>query len=53
VYNALGQELRTLYQQQANPGIYREAWDTKGLAAGTYFLKVQSGQSVQTKKLIK
>jgi len=53
VYNALGQELKTLYQQQANPGIYREAWETKGLAAGTYFLKVQSGQSVQTKKLIK
>jgi len=53
LFNAFGQELSILFQQSCHPGIYRQEWNTAELTPGSYFLKVQSGQFVETKILIK
>ncbi len=48
IYNLLGQEVMA-----ANVGSTQTDLDLSGLAAGTYVIKIKTGTSVQTKKIVK
>jgi hypothetical protein len=60
VYNVLGQEVITLVSGNLAAGSYKYRWETRGLASGVYFYKLEAGNPstssgqgfVQTKKML-
>ena len=52
VYNVLGQEVRTLINEQQAPGTYRVRFDATGLASGLYFYRITAGAFVDIKKMM-
>ena len=57
IYNALGQAVRTLLQQQREAGTHQIHWDGKddqgrALASGTYLLIMRAGAMHQTTKML-
>ena len=53
VYNALGQEIATLVDEERTPGSYSAVWDAKELASGTYWSRLTAdGKSVVQKMLL-
>ena len=55
VYNAMGQEVATLIDQNQNPGAYRVSWNANNLPTGIYFyqLQVNDFQDVRRMMLLK
>jgi hypothetical protein len=52
VFDALGREVATLVQAEQSAGRYRVTFDAGNLTSGTYFYRLQAGNSVDTKKLL-
>ena len=60
VYNAIGQEVKTLVDETKQIGTYRTGFDATNLTSGIYFYKLQAGDPstgsgqafVETKKMI-
>ncbi len=52
VYDLLGNEVTTLYQEKLESGNYSKSFDAKGLSSGIYFYKLQVGKISETKKMI-
>ncbi len=52
VYNVIGQRVATLVNQQQAPGQYNVSFDASSLASGLYFYRLQSGNQVQTNKMM-
>jgi photosystem II stability/assembly factor-like uncharacterized protein len=52
VYNIMGQRVATLVNDQKPAGYYTSTFDAAHLASGTYIYRLQSGNTVITKKLL-
>ncbi|MCB9248250.1 MAG: T9SS type A sorting domain-containing protein [Ignavibacteriales bacterium] len=52
VYDVLGREIKTLVNQKQKAGNYEVSFDTKELSSGVYFYRLQSGDFIQTKKMM-
>jgi hypothetical protein len=52
IYNLLGREVATLVDEVKAPGSYEVRFDGSRLASGVYFYRMQSGDYVQSKKLL-
>jgi hypothetical protein len=52
VYNSLGQEVSQLVNENLSPGTYEVSFDGAGLNSGIYFYTIQSGDFVETKKMM-
>ncbi len=57
IFNALGQEVRTLANSRQSPGLKSFVWDGKNdlgqpVNSGIYFYTVKTGERVQTKKMV-
>jgi minor extracellular serine protease Vpr len=52
VFNILGQEVTTLLNEDMAAGQYKVAWNTSGIATGTYFYRLQAGSFVESKKMV-
>ncbi len=52
VFNALGQEVATLYQGYQKSGSYKANFDGSRYASGVYFYRLQAGSASITKKLV-
>ena len=52
VYDILGNEIATLVNEPKAPGYYEVKFDGSNLPSGIYFYRLESGNFVQTKKLI-
>jgi hypothetical protein len=52
VYNALGQLVATLVDQNQEPGVYRTVWGASSVPSGIYFYRLRAGDFVQTKKML-
>jgi hypothetical protein len=52
VYDILGNEINTLVNEEKQAGSYELEFDASGLTSGVYFYKLQSGNKVETKKLV-
>ena len=57
VYNALGQQIKTLSDGQLNPGSYRVTWDGTNdngaaVSSGIYFLRMSAGSFAQHRRML-
>jgi Zn-dependent M28 family amino/carboxypeptidase len=52
VYNTLGQEVALLVQGEQEAGYHEVRFDASGLSSGVYFYRLQTGDFVQTRKLL-
>jgi hypothetical protein len=52
IYDVLGREVETLVHEQMNPGTYTVQWNARNISSGVYFYRLQSGNFVQTMKLM-
>ena len=52
IYDVLGNEVATLVNEVQPNGNYEVEFNASGLASGTYFYKLQSGEFIQTKKMV-
>jgi len=52
IYDVLGNEVATLVDEFKPAGTYEIKFDANGLSSGVYFYKLQSGNFVETKKMI-
>ncbi|MBS4034780.1 MAG: T9SS type A sorting domain-containing protein [Ignavibacterium sp.] len=52
VYDVLGNEVTTLVNEYHKVGSYEVIFDASNLPSGTYFYRLQAGETTDTKKLI-
>lgn len=57
IYTLLGQEVKTLVNQEMNPGTYKVTWNGRNdygeyVPSGTYLYRLQSGKFSTTKKML-
>ena len=52
LYDAFGQEVKTLISEELQKGQYEKEWDASSVASGVYYFSMQAGNYNQTKKLI-
>jgi len=52
VYDVLGNEIATLVNEEKPAGIYEVEFDAAGLPSGIYFYKLQTGNIIETKKML-
>ena len=52
IYDVLGREVRTLVNEFKQAGTYELQFSANGLASGIYLYRIESGNFVQTKKMI-
>jgi len=52
VYDVLGKEIATLVNKEQQSGNYKVTFNASSLPSGIYFYRLQSGNFVETKKLI-
>jgi hypothetical protein len=57
LYNTLGQAVRTLANQDYEPGVHSVTWDGRNasgqrVSSGVYFYRMQAGDFIATKKLL-
>lgn len=52
VFNVIGQRVTTLVDEVQPAGRYKILWNAAGYSTGTYFLRIQAGDFIDTKKLM-
>lgn len=52
VYNALGQEVKTLVSGPATPGEYMVQFDGAEFSSGFYYYQLKAGSFIETKKMV-
>ena len=52
IYNILGQEVKTLVDEQQFPGTYQAMFDASHLASGVYFYRLTAGDYTEVKKMM-
>lgn len=52
VFNALGEEVTTLVNQNLSPGTYKADWEASKYPSGVYFYRISAGAFSETKKMI-
>jgi hypothetical protein len=52
IYDVTGREVATLVAENLMPGNYEYRWETRGMANGVYFYKLETEGFVQTKKML-
>ena len=52
VFNSLGQDVVTLFQEEQESGYHEVPFDASRLASGVYLYRLQAGNLVQTRKLL-
>ncbi len=52
IFDLQGREVQTMYRGYQQAGSYRATFDGSAHASGTYFVRLQAGTSVQTRKIV-
>ena len=52
LYDVSGREVRTVVDEDLDPGHCRRILDAEGLASGVYFCRMEAGDFVKTRKLV-
>ncbi len=52
IFDLQGREVQSVYSGSTHAGSYRASFDGKGLASGTYFVRLQMGEAVRIQKIV-
>ena len=52
VYNIVGHEITTLINDELSTGYHSIQWDGSRQLSGLYFVQIESGSFIQTKKMV-
>ena len=52
VYNLVGEEVSVLVNESVDAGFYEVSFNASSLPSGTYFYRLQTSNSIQTKKMV-
>ena len=52
IYDILGNEIETLVNEAKSPGTYEITWNATGLPSGVYFYQLNTGEFIETKKMV-
>ncbi|MEJ2242848.1 MAG: T9SS type A sorting domain-containing protein, partial [Candidatus Bathyarchaeota archaeon] len=52
VFDVLGNEIKTLINEEKPSGAYELTWNAENLPSGVYFYQMRAGGFVQTRKMI-
>ena len=52
IFDIIGQEIETIVNEFKNAGGYEVDFNAKGLPSGVYFYQIQTGNFVETKKMV-
>jgi hypothetical protein len=52
VYDVLGNEIATLVNEEKEAGSYEVEFNAEKLSSGVYFYRIQSGNFIDTKKML-
>jgi len=52
IYNAIGQEVKTLISENMSAGLHNVSFNATDLTSGVYFYRLESGNSVSVKKML-
>lgn len=52
VYDSLGKKVTNLISEELSPGNYITQWNTEGFSSGIYYIRLQAGSFVTTKKIV-
>jgi CubicO group peptidase (beta-lactamase class C family)/uncharacterized lipoprotein YbaY len=52
VFNLLGEEIKTLVDEEKMPGSYELEFNSENIPSGVYFYQIKAGEFTQTKKMI-
>ena len=52
IYDASGRNVETLLSGKLNAGSYEQIWNAEKYASGVYFIRLQSGNHLETKKMV-
>ena len=52
VYDTVGKEVGVLVDSELLPGVYEYSFDGSGLGSGVYFYKLQSGDFIETRRMV-
>jgi len=52
VFSVLGQKLFTLVEEKQEAGVHSVTWNASGFASGVYLIRLKSGSSVKTNRMI-
>ncbi|MCD4734471.1 MAG: T9SS type A sorting domain-containing protein, partial [Bacteroidales bacterium] len=53
IYNQAGQLIKEFVQQKGQVGLIKVAWQAENMPSGIYFIRLQVGNEIITKKMIK
>jgi len=53
IYNQIGQVIKEFVHQESRVGINKLIWQTEDILSGIYFIRLQAGKEIITKKIIK
>jgi S-formylglutathione hydrolase FrmB len=53
IYNQLGDKVATIFEGSKEKGIHNLTWNSENISSGIYFIKLQVGNEMVTKKIIK
>jgi hypothetical protein len=52
IYNAVGQKVTSLVNENLKAGVYKKQWNAEGFASGIYYARLTAGTNVKTQKLV-
>ncbi|MDQ3021974.1 MAG: FG-GAP-like repeat-containing protein [Bacteroidota bacterium] len=52
IFNAAGQEIAAIVNENVSPGSYEVSWDASAFASGIYFYSLEAGDYKETKRMI-
>jgi len=52
IYDLLGRKVETLVDEEMRAGRHRVVWDASGYSSGVYFYRIETGDFVDTKRMV-
>ena len=52
IFNVLGKEVGTLFNEEKPAGTYEITWNAENLPSGVYFYQLTAGKFIETKKML-
>jgi hypothetical protein len=52
IFNILGEQVATIYEDQLPAGEFDFSWNASGMSSGIYWYRLQAGEYTETRKMV-